>query len=183
MKYSVIRSDRKTLAIQVKNGEVIIRSPRRKSEREIGEFVERNRAWIEKTVAEQKKHIDEDTKKLDKASLEMLMEYARQVIPQRVAYYAKIVGVCYQRVTIKVLRSKWGSCSGKGNLNFNCLLMLAPSEVIDSVVVHELCHLKQMNHSDKFYREVLRVYPDYYKWHSWLKEHGSRLIRSIPEDK
>ena len=64
----------------------------------------------------------------------------------------------------------------KGNLNFNCLLMPVPPEVLDSVVVHELCHRKEMNHSDKFYAEVLRVFPDYWKWDKWLKDHGSELM-------
>ncbi|MBQ0100131.1 MAG: M48 family metallopeptidase, partial [Lachnospiraceae bacterium] len=62
-------------------------------------------------------------------------------------------------------------------LNFNCLLMLAPPEVMDSVVVHELCHLKQMNHSKKFYDEVLRVMPDYRARQKWLKEHGAELLK------
>ncbi|MBR3738310.1 MAG: M48 family metallopeptidase, partial [Eubacterium sp.] len=64
----------------------------------------------------------------------------------------------------------------KGNLNFNCLLMLTPPEVIDSVVVHELCHRKEMNHSKEFYSEVLRVYPEYKKWNKWLKDNGSAIM-------
>ena len=73
----------------------------------------------------------------------------------------------------------WGSCTAKGNLNFNCLLMLTPPEVLDSIVVHELCHRKHMNHSAEFYAEVLRVYPDYRKWEKWLKENGKRLIAQM----
>ncbi|MDY3888895.1 MAG: M48 family metallopeptidase, partial [Agathobacter sp.] len=85
------------------------------------------------------------------------MEY----IPKRVAYFADIMGVDYGRITIRMQKTRWGSCSSKGNLNFNCLLMLAPPEVIDYVVVHELCHRKEMNHSKAFWREVERVLPDY----------------------
>ena len=65
---------------------------------------------------------------------------------------------------------------GQSNLNFNCLLMLAPPEVIDSVVVHELCHRKEMNHSPRFYAEVYRVFPEYDKWNKWLKENGGSLL-------
>ena len=83
------------------------------------------------------------------------------------------------RVTIRNQKSKWGSCSSKGNLNFNCLLMLTPPEVLDSVVVHELCHLKEMNHSPRFYAEVRRVFPDYDKWDRWLKEHGAAIMRRM----
>ncbi|MBR4241372.1 MAG: M48 family metallopeptidase, partial [Eubacterium sp.] len=79
--------------------------------------------------------------------------------------------------------TKWGSCSSKGNLNFNCLLMLTPPEVIDSVVVHELCHRKEMNHSKRFYDEVLRVYPDYKKWNKWLKDNGSAIMNRMLVDK
>lgn len=182
MEYKIIRSGRKTIALQVKNGELTVRAPYGKTDSEIKCFVEMHRAWIEKTVNEQLRKINGSNKKLTKSDIDRLLQYAEQVIPQIVAYYAPRVGVTYSKVAVKVLKSKWGSCSSNGNLSFNCLLMLAPREVIESVVVHELCHRKQMNHSDKFYKEVLRVCPNYFKLQGWLKEHGSELIRSIPED-
>ena len=97
------------------------------------------------------------------------------------AYYAPIVGVSYGRITIRSQRSRWGSCSSNGNLNFNCLLMLVPPGVLDSVVVHELCHRKEMNHSPRFYAEVLRVLPDYRERDRWLKENGAMLMARLPE--
>ena len=105
-----------------------------------------------------------------------LASRALEVIPERVAFYAPRIGVTYGRITIRNQKSKWGSCSSKGNLNFNCLLMLTPPEVLDSIVVHELCHRKEMNHSERFYEEVLKVFPDYWKWHKWLKENGPVLM-------
>jgi predicted metal-dependent hydrolase len=87
-----------------------------------------------------------DNAKLSKEEIMRLIEYARDVIPQRVEYYAPIVDVTYSKISIKAMRTKWGSCSSNGNLCFNCLLMLAPMDVLDSVVVHELCHIKEMNH-------------------------------------
>ncbi len=108
-----------------------------------------------------------------------LADQALQVIPERVKYYAPLVGVTYGKITIRNQKTRWGSCSANGNLNFNCLLMLAPPEVIDSVVVHELCHRKHMNHSREFYEEVRRVYPEYDRCHKWLKEHGSELMRKM----
>ena len=72
-----------------------------------------------------------------------------------------------------------GSCSSKGNLNFNCLLMLAPPEVIDSVVVHEVCHLLEMNHSKRFYEHVYCVYPEYKEHHGWLRKHGPELMARV----
>ena len=112
--------------------------------------------------------------------LQVLAEKAVRVIPERVRYYAPIIGVDYGRITIRSQKTRWGSCSSKGNLNFNCLLMLTPLEVIDSVVVHELCHRKYMNHSKDFYAEVERVFPDYQKWNKWLKENGLSLIKRLP---
>ena len=116
---------------------------------------------------------------LSAAEIRELADRALAVIPERVAYYAPKVGVTYGRTTIRNQRTRWGSCSSKGNLNFNCLLMLTPPEALDSVVVHELCHLKEMNHSKRFYAEVLRVFPDYWKWDKWLKDNGPALIRRM----
>ena len=118
-------------------------------------------------------------KKLSQAEIDELKARAAEVIPARVSYYAQIVGVEYGRITIRCQKTRWGSCSSKGNLNFNCLLMLAPPEVLDSVVVHELCHLKVMNHSQAFYDEVLRAYPNYKQDHQWLKEHGGELMARV----
>ena len=105
-----------------------------------------------------------------------LREQARKVIPERVAYYAKIIGVDYGRITIRQQKTRWGSCSSKGNLNFNCLLMLMPPGILDYVVVHELCHRKEMNHSPGFWKEVEKILPDYKESRKWLKTKGSRYI-------
>ncbi len=105
-----------------------------------------------------------------------LAEEALKIIPARVEYFAKVIGVTYGKITIRNQKTRWGSCSSKGNLNFNCLLMLAPPEVLDYVVVHELCHRKQMNHSKAFWLEVEKVLPDYKESRKWLKEDGSQMI-------
>ena len=107
-------------------------------------------------------------------------EKAMQIIPEKVKHYAALVGVDYGRITIRNQRTRWGSCSGKGNLNFNCLLVLFPDEMIDSVVVHELCHRKHMDHSKEFYAEVDRVFPEYRKCQKWLKENGGLYLRRMP---
>ena len=82
----------------------------------------------------------------------------------------------YGRITVRDQKTRWGSCSQTGNLNFNFRLILAPSEVLDYVVVHELCHRRQMNHSTQFWQEVAQVLPDYRKRKAWLTENGWRLM-------
>ena len=116
---------------------------------------------------------------LDK--IKALADQALEIIPTRVEYFAKIIGVTYGNITIRNQKTRWGSCSSKGNLNFNCLLMLAPPEVLDYVVVHELCHRKQMNHSKAFWTEVEKVFPDYKKSIKWLKEEGSQIMYMVTE--
>ena len=178
MNYTLIRSNRRTMAAQIKDCQLIIRAPRYASREEIDAFVEKCRPWITKhlLMAEEKKLQSEQEPKLSMQQIQELAQKALEYIPERVQYYAPIVGVTYGRITIRNQRSRWGSCSSKGNLNFNCLLMLTPPEVIDSVVVHELCHRKEMNHSPRFYAEVLRVLPNYYELDKWLKEHGPALM-------
>ena len=179
MEYQIIRSDRKSLGLEVRpDGQVVVRAPRRLGKAEIQKFVTEHESWIRKHLEKvrERQKSRQETKKLSMEEIQSLADQALKVIPERVAYYAPKVGVDYGRITIRNQRSRWGSCSSKGNLNFNCLLMLTPPEVIDSVVVHELCHRKEMNHSDRFYAEVLRVFPDYRKWNQWLKEHGGELI-------
>ena len=117
------------------------------------------------------------TEPLTAEELRLLADKALAVIPSRVRYYAAKMGVTYHKITVRNQRTRWGSCTAQGNLNFNCLLMLAPLPVLDSVIVHELCHRKEMNHSAAFYREVYKVFPEYDKWHGWLKENGSALMK------
>ena len=178
-KYTVVRSDRRTLAFEARSdGTLTVRAPHGVSEAEIEAALNRNaekvRKMMERAKAEQEKRAN--AKKLTDEELRELAREALDYIPQRVKYYASLMNVSYGRITIRNQSTRWGSCSAKRNLNFNCLLMLAPKEVIDSVVVHELCHLKEMNHSRRFYDEVLRVYPEYHKWNRWLKEHGGELM-------
>ena len=124
-------------------------------------------------------HSEEACQPLSEEDLKALADQAAKTIPERVRYYAPLIGVTYGKITIRNQRTRWGSCSSKGNLNFNCLLMLAPPEVLDSVVVHELCHRKEMNHSKQFYEEVRRVFPEYDKWNGWLKTYGPDLMKRM----
>ena len=181
MNCKIIRSNRKSLGLEVNAEGLIIRAPLQASDAEINMFILQHKDWIEKNLnrIEERQKTVEAIQPLSMEEIKELANKALKVIPERVKYYAPKVGVTYGRITIRNQRSKWGSCSGKGNLNFNCLLMLAPPEVLDSVVVHELCHRKEMNHSEKFYAEVLRVYPDYWTWDKWLKDNGDLLMKRL----
>lgn len=184
MKFEVIRSNRKSMTIEIKANKLIIRAPIQATNEDINSFMLNKKAWIEKHIAKMQaqQQATASIKKLTMDEIRQLADRALEVIPARVRHYAPLIGVTYGRITIRNQRSKWGSCSNKGNLNFNCMLMLAPPEVIDSVVVHELCHRKEMNHSERFYAEVLKVFPEYWQWDKWLKENGKILMALMPEE-
>ena len=173
--YQVIRSARKTIAIQISaDGNVVVRAPRQMGAAAIEAFVQSKTGWIEQHLA--KRRAVPVMPKLTNAEIHSLAQQAKTIIPVRVAYYAKLIGVSYGDITIRNQRTRWGSCSSKGILNFRWLLMLTKPEVIDYVVVHELCHRKEMNHSSKFWAEVERILPNYRESRRWLKENGQSLI-------
>ena len=178
LQYRIIRSDRQTIGLEVQAGKVIVRAPRKARKRDIDVFVKENKEWIRQKLKEFPKGLSAPY--LTEKELGVLSEYARTIIPQRVQYYASLMGVNYNRITIRHQKTRWGSCSGKKNLNFNCLLLLTPPEVMDSVVIHELCHLKHMNHSKDFYNELNAVCPNYAACNQWLKENGAAIIRRLP---
>ena len=173
--YTLIRSARKTVSLQLApDGSLTVRAPSRMPEREIREFVESKRSWIESHRAKLPQKTDVPA--LSAEELHALADQALNVLPARVAHFAPLVGVRYGRITIRNQRSRWGSCSAQGNLNFNCLLMLCPPQVQDYVVVHELCHRKEMNHSSRFWAEVERVMPDYKIHRQWLRDNGTAIM-------
>ena len=180
--YSVRRSARRSLRITITpDCQVVIKAPYSASSEQIRAFVTANNSWVVKNLAKARSVYRNmnSIKRLTDGELKDLKNRASVFIPDRVSYYSSIIGVSYGRITIRAQKTRWGSCSAKGNLNFNCLLMLAPPEVLDSVVVHELCHRKHLDHSKEFYEEVLSVFPDYRKWNEWLKQNGMRLMRRM----
>ena len=174
----VIRCRRKSVGIRVTDdGEVIVRAPLRMADRELRQILEGKKAWIEKTLA--KVRAREAAPKFTREEIESLAQQALKEIPPRVRERARQIGVTYGRITIRNQRTRWGSCSSKGNLNFNCLLMRCPEDVLDYVIVHELCHRKELNHSPRFWAEVERVLPAYRASRKWLKNEGQDLITRL----
>ncbi len=176
--YTLIKSKRKTISLEVREDGLIVRAPHRTTKREADEFVRKHEAWIIKKRGQiaARKATEHSVPRLSEQERRRLAALAKTVIPQRVAHYAQLMGVRYGRITLRCQKTRWGSCSAKKNLNFNILLMLTPPEVVDSVVVHELCHLLEMNHSARFYEQVYAVYPEYDRWNRWLKENGNLIM-------
>lgn len=178
----IIRSKRMTIALQIADdGHLIVRAPLQCPIRDVISFIEKNEKWIKTHIAE----VQERSRELEKLpaftsqDIDNMADKALAVIPERVSFYAEKLGVKYGRITIRNQKTKWGSCSSNGNLNFNCLLMAAPPEVLDSVIVHELCHRLHMNHSREFYDCLYRIFPDYDKWDKWLRDNGGLLIKRM----
>ena len=177
----IIRSKRRTAAIQLKkDGKIVVRVPLNMKDKDIQDMIERNSDWIARQLAKLKQEKEAETKQIRKLTDEekrMLAEATREVFKIKTEEFAEKMKVHYGRITIRMQKTRWGSCSSDSNLNFNCLLMLAPEEIQDYVVVHELCHIKQMNHSKQFWEEVEKVLPDYKVRRKWLKEHGEEIMQ------
>ena len=170
--YEVIYSKRKTLAVQVTaEGKVVVRAPWRYPAGSIRNFVETHADWIKKQQ-EAGRHRQEFWSQVTPEVEKACRKKARQVFPEKVAYYAEQMGVTYGRISVRGQKTRWGSCSRDGNLNFNWKLMLFPERIQDYVVVHELAHRKEMNHSPAFYRCVEEIFPDYRACIRWLKENA-----------
>ena len=178
--YQIIRSRRKTISLEIRpDGSLLVRAPRQLDHRAIRDFVLSRESWLREKL---KKYEGRPfLPPLTSKELEALKKQARADLALRAARFAPMVGVSFGRVTIRAQKTRWGSCSREGNLNFNCLLMLVPEEVRDYVVIHELCHRKEMNHSPRFWAEVAKVCPGYADHRWWLKDNGSALIARLPE--
>ena len=184
---SVIRTGRKTYGCVVREGgQVEMRIPLRGSVHRAKEMAGQWKDWIIDKVREQnlqqakKERLQQESRKrFSNAQREQLEKQyraaAKAYIPGRAKYYADILGVHFERVRIGAQKTRWGSCSARGTLSFHWKLMLAPPKVLDYVIVHEVCHLKEMNHSGAFWSWVGFLMPDYGEQRKWLKEHGEEL--------
>ena len=181
-KYTIIKSSRKSCSITVeRDGTVTIRAPFFMSERKINKIIDERKEWIEKAqnkLASRAERLNSLTP-ITKDEIDSLKAAAKPIIEEKVRHFADKIGVEYGKITIRNQRTRYGSCSAKGNLNFNCLIMLMPNEIIDYVIVHELCHIKEMNHSRRFWNEVESVLPDYKERRKWLKQNGNILIERM----
>ena len=182
LEVEVYRCKRKTMGLQVtERGVVQARIPKRVPLWELALFVEEKEPWIEKARAEirAREYEQGEIEELSDGEILWLTHLAEVCIPDLAEKWAKEIGVEYGRISVRHPRTQWGSCTAEGNLSFNCLLMLTPPDVRDYVVVHELCHIRHLNHSRAFWREVERVLPEYREAKEWLKTKGRTLIARL----
>lgn len=171
IEYTLIRSSRRTLGLEVtRDLRVVVRAPLRCPRREIDRFVDSRRGWIaEKQDLQQRRAAALAALEPTPEEEIELRRRAAEVIPQRVAYYAPLMGVIPAGVRITAARTRFGSCSGKNRLCFSWRVMLYPPEAVDYVVVHELAHIRHHNHSKDFWAFVASVLPDYRDRQSLLR--------------
>lgn len=173
--YEVIYSGRKTLAVTVTaDGRVVVRAPERFPKSEILRFIEDKQEWIRHHVklSDERKR-NQKIIRMTAEERENYKKEARTVITRLCRIYSEQMGVVYGKITIREQKTRWGSASSRGNLNFNWKLILMPRKVLEYVVVHELAHLKVMNHSPAFYQTVAQYMPDYEQPKKWLSIHGA----------
>ena len=181
--YQVIRSARKTMTLEVRrDGNVIVRAPLRTGLPRIKRFVNQKQEWVLGCLERTKEYREQKplSADLSESKRNVYIRKAKETITKRASYFARLMGVSYRNITIREQKTRWGSCSSEKNLNFNWKLILAPPEVLDYVVVHELCHRLEMNHSPRFWAQVERVLPDYKVSRKWLREHGNELMDLNP---
>ena len=158
--YNVEYWNKKKIQLSVKDGELKVYAPRGTKDEVIKSAILKHRRWIANHI-EYAKRKNEIEGEIDDEKICDLIKNAKEYIPDRVEYYSKIMNLKYGRITITSAKTRFGSCSSKGNISFSYRLMLYPRELVDYVIVHELAHLSEMNHSDRFYKIIESVLPDY----------------------
>ena len=178
IRISVIRSARKSLGLEVRDANTVLaRIPTRVSDRELKAFVENHRSGsLEKTEVMAEREEKRKSTPTPAPPPELLSKTDRMKIQlkigKRVRHYCETMGVTVGYVTVKDQKTRWGSCSAKGNVNFNYQLAFLPDELLDYVVIHELAHRRHMNHSRAFWAEVEKYCPDYLERREQLKEYS-----------
>ena len=172
LEYTLVRSRRRTLALEIqKDGVLLVRSPLKYPTGAIHRFIDQKKRWIERKRKEavEKNRSRPLLPKLSEALVEYHKKLAEQKISERLGYYSSRLGISYRRYRISSARSRWGSCARSGRLSFSWRLAMAPAPVIDYVVIHELIHILEHNHSGRFWEKVRQICPAYKRYKQWLK--------------
>ncbi|MBL4822764.1 MAG: M48 family metallopeptidase [Colwellia sp.] len=239
IEYQVVRSRRKTLSLQVRHGQVLVRAPYCVDENFITRLIDKKSAWLKAKIAQQSQANEvccdfsqgstlflfgklvtldiifdkqartvltddninsrkiltivlalRNKNKLNNSVLlaaavknqleHYFKQQAQQIIPLKVATYAQLTSLTPTSIKIRQYRARWGSCNNRGELSFNYLLMMLPIEVINYVVIHELCHLEYLNHSKEFWQLVAKYFPLHTQAKQWMKINQSALQWRLP---
>jgi predicted metal-dependent hydrolase len=174
----IVYSKRRSIVLQVKNGQVFLKAPLRTPLKFLEGLVIKKQKWIEIKIKtsiqafeskQSKKAISKEEHEFYKKELGLYLE-------EKVQYFAGQIGVTFGKINIRKTISRWGSCTTSGNLSFSIFLWNTPNYVIDYVIVHELCHRKFMNHSRQFWDLVSANYPEYKLAEKWLKINGNKVV-------
>ena len=196
---------RKTLALKVVDGQVVVYAPTGTSQQRIDTFVRRSQSWVDKQQTKQQKQQAEVANKtftldgqfmylgrsytvaqllaediqtdqpLQVQLIHWFQQQAKRLLEQKTQVMAAHICQSYHSIRLGYYRSKWGSCNSKRILSYNWAIVQAPEAVIDYLVAHEVSHLKHMNHSTQFWALVEKLCPNYQTHRKWLREHGHRL--------
>ena len=153
MEYKIIYSRIKNVYIHIKNGEVIVKAPRRVSKKEIDKIVNSKEEWIKKTLAKTKIKIEKEKLYTDEKFKSIVQDTANELIRE--------TGLVPNKVRIRDIKYAWGSCSANKNVTISYKLIYYSKEAIKYVILHELCHIKHMNHSKDFWSLVVTYMPNY----------------------
>lgn len=176
IEYSISFAARKSISMGfTAQGMLTVRAPKTMTHAEVLAFMERKQEWI---LKHHKRILEQENDRCVLTTEEQMRfkDIAGRVIPERVQFIAKKMGSQYNRICIREQKTRWGSCSCRRNLNFNWKLVLMPPEILDYVIIHELCHLVEMNHSDRFWNLVKQYCPDYQQRKKWLRDNGMKYI-------
>lgn len=180
----VTESSRRSFQIRIEpKGIVSVRVPLRTPETVVTKLLQEKAQWICVHLAKvkEKKASGEVLPPFTSEELKQIRLSARKDLSARLSYWSKTLGIDYTSMSIRFQKTRWGSCSGKGSISLNALLMLTPERIRDYVVIHELCHRKEMNHSKAFWEKVGRACPTYPEDRKWLKANGNAIIARLPE--
>ena len=175
--YILIReAGRRRISLKIDDeGRAVVEAPVWVSKKTVDEFVASNSKFIVRQ-SERANLISAEARRLGAYTGEdvaRMKKEAREKLEKAVPKFAEALGVRYNRITVRYQKTKWGSCSSAGNLNFNFLLADMPEEVLEAVAAHEVCHLRNMNHGAAFYRDLDKICPWHKAARKWLKEEGS----------
>jgi predicted metal-dependent hydrolase len=140
------------------DGAVVVVAPSRFGKPAIDRFIQKYAPWVERKIEESK---GRTILRIARRDIPMLKKRAETFVRDRCAHFAKVYGTTFGTITVRSQKTRWGSCSHKGNLSFNYKIALLPPHLAEYIIVHEICHLRELNHSKRFWKLVAQLIPDY----------------------